>query len=203
MKLTPADFFRRVSNSPETEINAVDTGFDRKDKRGKQMAAFNRFFASAVICAGFLGLISGQVQAQRGGSGGGGGGSSSGLPANPLVFDAASPINGKTATWSGDFTISNPIPGYYTWSTLNLSIKAKPLNLDNGASLRVTVYMTDTVTGDAIAPFDVPSMIVTNGLAASKSSVVVPQIFTAHILPRLDRVVVKLADGTILMSCHP
>jgi len=59
-------------------------------------------------------------------SGGGGGEAATPLrrPARPFIFDQFTSINGTLPAWTGTFTLTNSIPGYYTWCTIQIASRA-------------------------------------------------------------------------------
>ncbi len=168
------------------------------------MRSFTRFYAALACCLALMTLGAGQAQAQRGGSGGGGGGGGSTVnTATPLLFNYIASINGATPSCSGDFTLTNSIPGYYTWSTVNISVKAKSLNLPDNTTLTVTIYTSDKVTGEIFAPVQMAPMVVLKQVGTARSATSIFNYTANQIVRQLDWVVVTTADGTVVFSAHP
>ena len=166
------------------------------------MRSFTRFCAATASCFALVALGAGQVQAQRGGSGGGGGGTIVNT-ATPFVFDYVALVNGATPTCSGDFTVTNSIPGYYTWTTVSLSVKAKSLNFADGTVLNVTLYTSDKLTGKALAPIRLAGMTVLQKVGILKAAVQIANTPASQSVRQLDRLIVTASDGTVVFSAHP
>ena len=150
-----------------------------------------------LLCA-LLCIASMAVFAQSGG-----GGSSSASTATPFVFDYVAPVNGVTPSCSGDFTLTNAIAGYYSWATVKISIKAKPINLPDYTLLNVTVYTSDAVTGEVYAPARMANMVVLKQVASVKSATNLYNSTFTQIVRQLDRIIVTTSDGTVVFSGHP
>jgi hypothetical protein len=173
-------------------------------KRTNEMRTIYRSLGMAMSFCALLALVSGQALAQRGGSGGGGGGSTTTTNvAPPLIYDFAAAVNGVIPSWSGDFTITNSIPGYYSFAVVSINIKAKPLNLPDGTPIRVTAYMSDQVTGQPLPSINVVGMTVTSKVGVLKSKTIITNYSYATIVQQLDSVVISTLDGTIIATCHP
>jgi len=163
------------------------------------MRNIHRFLGLAAFFCALTTLPLGQASARSGG-----GGSDTSVPtAPPLIFDFTPAINGVTPGWTGDSTVTNPIPGYYTYSVLSLNMKAKSLNLPDNTPLYVTAYMSNQATGESLPPVNVLGMTVLSktGQMKSKTSILNPNY--QLIVRQLDRVVITTADGTVIASCHP
>ena len=133
----------------------------------------------------------------------GGGGGETGNIAPPLIFDFTAPVNGQTPSWSGDCTVTNSIPGYYSFATLSLNIKAKPINLPDNSILQVTAYMSNHVTGLPLPPVTVSGMLVLSKTAQLKSKTTIFNLTFDPIVRVVDNVVISLPDGTVIATCHP
>lgn len=151
------------------------------------------------LSLGLVAILGGSNSAQAGGSGGGG----STEVGTPFSFDNIASINGSTASYSGTYTVTQSIAGYYTWSTISMSFKGKPVNLPDGTPLYVTVYTSDAVTGEPYAPTRAANIIVSSKVALEKASVAVfdPR-FTSDPI-HLDLVEVTTADGRVVVDVHP
>ncbi|MCW3050942.1 MAG: hypothetical protein JWN14_112 [Chthonomonadales bacterium] len=168
------------------------------------MQKIQRFLGLAAFFCALLALVSGHASARSGGGGSGGGGTDPGVPsAPPLIFDYTPAVNAVTPSWSGDSTITNPIPGYYTYAILSLSIKAKSLNLPDNTPLYVTAYMSNQATGESLPPVNVLGMAVLSKTGQLKSKTYILNPNYQLVVRQLDRVVITTADGTIVATCHP
>jgi hypothetical protein len=65
----------------------------------------------------------------------------------PLTQTYAADINGQTATWTGNYTIMPSIPGYYSYDTVSISMKGKPINLFDNTPMKITAHFSDSITG--------------------------------------------------------
>ena len=133
----------------------------------------------------------------------GGGGNDPGTTAPPLIFDYLTPIGGVTPSWSGDSLVTNSIPGYYSYATLSLNIKAKPVSLPDNSVLLVTAYTSNQVTGQPLPPVAVTNIIVVGKTAMLKSKTTIYNVTFDQIVRRLDRVIITTVDGTVIATCHP
>ncbi len=144
-----------------------------------------------------LTCFSGISQAQRNGGG------NSNATATLLAFDSITSLNGSTPSCSGDYTITNPIPGYYTWTTFKVSIKAKPINLPDNSVLTVSLYTKDAVTGESLPAVRLGDMAVLSKTAISKSSFAFLDLGLLYggtlTLRVLDKVVVTAPSGHVVM----
>ena len=165
------------------------------------MKNLNRFFSIAALLLLMLGLTSGQAMAQRRGSG-------SDAPA-PLVFDYVASVNGKTPTWSGDFTMTAPTPVFYSLVTeLSFSIRGKNLNLPDNTRLFVNLYTSDIATGtqsdtDVNRWHCMSAMQVIGKLGIVKAYNDFFDEPFSPIVRRLDKVVITDANGNVLATAHP
>lgn len=125
------------------------------------------------------------------------------MAATPLIFSSITAINGTTPACSGDYTITNPIPGYYTWTTFKVNIKAKPIELPDNSALTVTLYTRDSATGASLPPVRLADMIVLSKTGLSKSSYQFLDLGILYggtlTLRVMDKVVVSTASGQIVM----
>lgn len=172
------------------------------------MRTFNRFLGVAACFCALLALLSGQALASGsggsgGGSGGGGGGGGSVNTAPPLIFDFTASVGGSTPGWSGDYTVTNSIPGYYSYAVLSINLKAKPLNLPDNTALTVTAYTSNQVTGQPLPPVSVTGLAVLNSVGQLKSKTTIYNVTFDTIVRHLDSVVIATPDGTVIASCHP
>ena len=140
-------------------------------------------------------------------AGGGGGNTETGTPLN-ITYVAS--IGGKTPAWSGTYTVTHSIPGYYTWDTVQVSLKGKPVNLPDSTLLNVTYFFSDELTGVALPPVSAPQMSVLKGLGSAKSTISLLNFNFSAIVRHLDGVVVTDAAGHIVVvaagyswSVHP
>jgi hypothetical protein len=154
---------------------------------------------SALLLSATLFTFSGQAYPS---GGGGGGGNSSNTPGTLLTFDSITSVEGTTPSCSGDYTITNPIPGYYTWTTFDVSVKSKPLNLPDGARLIVTLYAKDALTGNTLPPVRLGDMVVLKKVGLSKSSYAFMDLGIlyggAPTLRTMDKVVITTASGQVV-----
>lgn len=132
-------------------------------------------------------------------SGGGGGGTETGTP---FVFDHFTSINGTLPTWTGTYSITNSIPGYYTWSTVSISIKGKPMNVSDGTSFRVTLYTSNVDSGAALAPVSLPNLVVISKTGTLKGNFNILNAPNQNINRRVDGIVVSATDGTVIAAAH-
>lgn len=135
------------------------------------------------------------ANAQKGGNSGGT--TESGVP---FTFTSVASVNGAVPTWSGTYTIVHSIPGYYTFDTVQVSIKGKPLNLPDNSTLRVTYYFTDTVTGLPLAPIQAPNLVCSKSVGTIKNTSFVMNPSYLDIYRHLDQVVVWASDGTVILT---
>lgn len=160
----------------------------------------NKFFgillATTLVSAAILAPTS---AAARSGGGGGGNGTEVGTP---FVFDQFASINGTLPSWSGTYTMTNSIPGYYTWSTVSISVKGKPMNVSDGTSYRVTLYTTDVDSGVALAPVTLPYLVVINKTGTVKGNFTIYNPPSQNINRRVDGIVISAADGTVIAAAH-
>ena len=131
---------------------------------------------------------------------GGSGGSETGTP---LFFDQIASFNGSTPAWSGTYTLTNSIPGYYTWTTVQLSFKGKPVDVPNGTSFYVTVYTSDPVTHIPFPPVAAPAMGVLSKVGTEKVTLVIPNPPGGSSNRQLDGAVVSAGDGSTVVIAHP
>ena len=129
-------------------------------------------------------------------AGGGGGNTETGTPLN-ITYVAS--IGGKTPAWSGTYTVTHSIPGYYTWDTVQVSLKGKPVNLPDSTLLNVTYFFSDELTGVALPPVSAPQMSVLKGLGSAKSTISLLNFNFSAIVRHLDGVVVTDAAGNIVV----
>ena len=115
-----------------------------------------------TICV--VSALSSSALAQKGG--GGGGGTEVGTP---LSFTSAAVIGGQIPTWSGNYTITPSAPGYYSWDLASVSIKGKPINLFDGAPMRLTAYFSDSLTGMPLETVSGPYFYCMKKVGATKA----------------------------------
>jgi hypothetical protein len=116
----------------------------------------------------------------------------------PLTFSQVQPINGSLPTYSGTYTMTHSLPGYYPMDTLQLNFKGKPINLPDGAYLLVTVYTSDSLTGTVLPTLTAPPMPVLAKVGLEKTSLSVVNPMGSVINRRVDLIVLSLPDGTIV-----
>ena len=166
------------------------------------MNTITRFLSVAALFVLILTFISGQALAQRQGGG-----------INPagttLVFDYVASINGKTPTWTGDFTLGAPTLLYGSRITnLSFSIRGKKLNLPDNTQLFIDLYTSDIATGtqsstDASRWHCMSAMQVVGQLGIVKGYNDFYDDPASTIVRRLDKVVITDANGTVLATAHP
>lgn len=139
--------------------------------------------------------------ARSGGSGGSGGGGSTVETGTPLSFTFASTIGGSLPAWSGTYTITHSIPGYYTWDTVQMSLKAKPCNLPDGSLLNVSIFTHDAITGLALPVINAPKVSVKSKLGSTKFQIDILNPPAVSYDRVLDQVVVWAPDGTVVAVC--
>jgi hypothetical protein len=147
------------------------------------------FLAPALICLCALASTSNA-------SGGSGGTTETGTP---LAITYAANIGGKTPTWSGTYTITYGIPGYYTFDTVQVSLKGKSVNLPDFTNLNVTYFFSDMLTGAAMPPVSAPPMSVSKGVANAKSTITIMNFNFSTAIRHLDGVVVTDAAGNVVV----
>jgi hypothetical protein len=130
-------------------------------------------------------------------SGGGGGGSTE--TGTPLNVTYAASIGGKTPSWSGTYTITYGIPGYYTWDSVQVSLKGKSVNLPDMTQLNVTYFFSDMITGVALPPVSAPRMLVDKSVGVAKSTINIMNSNYSSYMRHLDGVVVTDAAGNIVV----
>ena len=166
------------------------------------MNNINRFLGVTALFALMLALLSGQALAQRQGGG-------NNAPGTTLVFDYVAPVNGKTPTWSGDFTMTAPTPLYgFLITNLSFSIRGKNLNLPDNTRLFINLYTSDITTGtqsdtDASRWHCMSAMQVVGKLGIVKGYNDFYDEPTSTIVRKLDKVVITDANGTVLATAHP
>ena len=133
------------------------------------------------------------ANAQKGGNSGG---SETGVP---FTIASAASVNGAVPTWSGTYNLVHASPGYYTFDTIQVSIKGKPLNLPDNYTLRVTYYFSDKVTGTQLPPVQAANLTCTKSVGTIKNSSIVMNPVFSNIYRHLDQVVVTADDGTIVL----
>jgi len=146
------------------------------------------FLAPALICLCAL--------ASTSNASGSGGSTETGTP---LAITYAANIGGKTPSWSGTYTITYGIPGYYTFDTVQVSLKAKSVNLPDFTNLYVTYFFSDMLTGAAMPPVSAPSMSVSKGVANAKSTITIMNWNYSTAMRHLDGVVVTDSAGNIVV----
>jgi hypothetical protein len=160
--------------------------------------------AAAAATTLVLMLGTSSAIARSGGGSSAGGGGNVKVEASPsLVFDNVLSINGSLPSWSGTYSLTNPIPGYYTWCSINMSFKGKPVNVPDGTPLYVTVFTSDVYTGLSYDPYTAPNMIVSSKVATERASLTIMNPVGVNCTRQIDGVVVSTADGTIVTIAHP
>lgn len=135
-----------------------------------------------------------------GGNGGGGGGSTE--TGTPFVFTYSTKINGVMPTWTGTYILDHSIPGYYTWDSLQISLKGKPVGLPDGTLLNVTIYTSDIDLGISLPPINAPKMSCTGKVGTAKSNLVIYNPANITYNRHVDGVIISAPDGTVLAVCH-
>lgn len=158
------------------------------------MKAFKNWGRIALVCA-ILCMASIAALARSGGG-------ETGAVAPPLIYDYTATINGTVPTWTGDCTITNSIPGYYSFSVLNLNIKVKQINLPDRSVLHITAYMSDKLTGQSLAPVSVASALVIGKSSLSKTNTASYYVGSLTSQRQLDKVVITTDDGTVIATAH-
>ena len=166
------------------------------------MNIIHRFLGAAALFVMMLTLISGQALAQRQGGGNNPAGTT-------LIFDYVASVNGKTPTWSGDFTLTAPTPLYgYLTTNLSFSIRGKNLNLPDNTRLFINLYTSDITTGtqsstDASRWHCMSAMQVVGKLGIVKGYNDFYDDISSTIVRRLDRVIITDINGMVLATAHP
>ena len=156
------------------------------------MRNLNRIGSLLALVATSL-VVAPSALAQKGGSGGGT--VESGVP---LAFVGVLSIGGATPAWSGTYTLTHSIPGYYTWDTMQVSIKGKPLNVPDGSTLHVVCLFSDTITGAALPSVELPSLSCLKGLGTAKSTTMIRNPNVAQMFRHLDAILLQANDGTVV-----
>jgi hypothetical protein len=151
---------------------------------------------SALLLSATLFTFSGQAYS----SGGGGGNSSA--TGTLLTFDSIATINNSTPSCSGDYTITNPIPGYYTWTTFKVNNKIKSLNVPDNAVVNVTLYTKDAITGNPLPPVSMGNMVILSKAGLLKASYAFMDLGLLYggtpTLRTMDKVVWTTTDGQVV-----
>ena len=163
------------------------------------MKHFTRFCTVLAASAALLTALSGHAFAQGGGNS---------IPTGTLfAFDNIGSFGGATPVLSGDYTIINPIPGYYTWTTFKANWKSKSFNVPDGTVVTATLYTKDSATGVAQTPVVLGTASVLNKTALFKNasyaffdiSIINGGTVTTHVM---DKVIVTLPSGQIVGIGH-
>jgi hypothetical protein len=176
------------------------------------MKTQTKLYSLLVLSTALLALST-QAHAQGGGSGGGGnggggngGGGSSVSTGTLLTFDSLATFGGTTPTCSGDYSITNPIPGYYTWTTFKVNCKVRSLNLPDNSVVNVTLFTKDAVTGVAQPPVSLGSVAILNKSCTLKSSYAfldMALIYGGTVTLRgMDKVVLTTSNGDVIAVGH-
>ena len=167
------------------------------------MYSIKRWLGAAAFLVMMIALFSGQAQAQRQGGGNNAAGTT-------LVFDYVATVNGKTPTWSGDFTMGAPAQVFYSMITnLSFSIRGKNLNLPDNTLLYIDIYTSDVATGAQTdtstihyhcmaSPMQVVSKL---GIVKGYNNFIDP--LDSTIVRKLDKVVISDGNGNVLATAHP
>ena len=165
------------------------------------MNLFTRLLAGIALLSSTIVLASGQANAQRQGGG-------NNAPGTLLVFDYVASVNGKTPTWSGDYTMAAPTPMFGSLITnLSFSIRGKNLNLSDNTRLFINLSTFDITSGtqfgtDASRWHCMSAMQVTGKLGIVKGYNDFVDESTSTIVRKFDRLTITDANGTVLATAH-
>ncbi len=166
------------------------------------MNTINRFLGGTTLLSMMLALTAGQAMAQRQGGG-------NNAPGTLLVFDYVASVNGKTPSWSGDFTMVAPTPLFGSMVTnLSFSIRGKNLNLPDNTRLFINLSTSDVATGtqygtDASRWHCMSAMQVSGKLGIVKGFNDFYDEISSTLVRKLDKVTITDANGTVLATAHP
>ena len=153
-----------------------------------------RFCSAILLGATLLSGISGLAHAQRSGG-------DTTAPAGTLFSFDAIAYNGSTPACNGSYTITAPIPGYYVFTTMQVSIKGKPINLPDKSVLTVNLYSKIAATGEALPPVRLADMLILSKIGIAKSSFAFFDLAATlgGSTRVMDKVVVTDANGNVVM----
>lgn len=144
-------------------------------------------------------ILSASALAQKGG--GGGGGTTTTEVGTPLNVFYSPAIGGQVPTWTGTYSITPSIPGYYTWDTVSISIKGKPINLFDNTPMKIVAHFSDAVTGESLEEVSGPYFYCMKKVGTTKVTFTLYNMF-GPVTRHLDGILVEDVQGNVLAAAH-